>query len=247
MAVQGGAAGYSPAPRVRFEAIGEAWNLFKADAGTWVVTSLIALIVLGVVIAAVNLVNNLFTEAAQISSPAMTPAALLAAFGSMIIVQIISSLITTVAWVVVTAGIYRMALRRMRGEQVSAGDLFNIGDVFPQVLVAGLLASVIVTIGYLLCIIPGIIAGGLLMFTVPLIVDRQMDGVEAISTSFRILSADLLNAVLFYAVLSFIVFIGLLACGVGILVTFPLYPLGVAIVYRDFFPDQVAAQPAQQW
>jgi uncharacterized membrane protein len=85
------------------------------------------------------------------------------------------------------------------------------------------------------------------MFTVPLIVDRQMDGVEAISTSFRTLSADFLNAVLFYVVLTFIVFAGLLACCLGLLVTFPLYYLAVAIVYRDFFPDQAAAQPPQQW
>jgi|DewCreStandDraft_4_1066084.scaffolds.fasta_scaffold00990_6 uncharacterized membrane protein len=247
MAVQGGAGGYSPAPRVRFEAIGEAWSLFKADAGTWVLTSLIALIVVGVVMAAVNLVGNLFLGAAQLSAPEMNPAAMLAVLGSSLIVQLITSLIIMFAGVIVTAGIYRMALRRMRGEQISAGDLFNIGDVFPQVLIAGLLTSVIVTIGSLLCIIPGIIAAGLLMFTVPLIVDRQMDGVEAISTSFRTLSADFLNTVLFYVVLSFIVFAGLLACCVGVLVTFPLYHLAVAIVYRDFFPDQAAAQPPQQW
>src|SRR5215211_5323895 len=47
---QGG--GYPPPPqppRIRFEAIGEAWQLFQKDAATWVISTLIYLIIIVVV------------------------------------------------------------------------------------------------------------------------------------------------------------------------------------------------------
>ncbi len=245
MAVQGGAGGYSPAPRVRFEAIGQAWNLFKVDAGTWVVAALIVTVILLVVTGAASVVSNMLMPSDDIRPTGMGAGAMMVFFGSSLIVQGIIGIFLTIAYFVVTAGMYRMALRRLRGEQISVGEVFNIGNVFPNLLLASLLYAVIVGIAALLCLIPGIIAAALLMFTAPLILDRQMDGAAAISVSFRTLSGDFLNAVVFYLVLSFIAFAGIFLCCVGILVTMPLYYLGVAIVYRDFFPDQ-AATPVQQ-
>ncbi len=247
MAVQGGGPGGSIPARVRFDAIGQAWRLFLADAGTWIVASFIALVIIIGVAVAASVVASLFTGAADALTPGMDPAAMVARLSSSVITQLFVGVFTTVAVLVATAGFYRMAFRRMRGEQINAGELLNVGDVFPQLLVAGVLVHIIVSIGTLLCIVPGIIAAGLLMFTVPLIVERQMDAVSAISTSFRALGGDAVMAVVFYVVLTLISSAGILACCVGLLVTFPLYFLGVAFIYRDFFPDQGAGQYGPVW
>jgi uncharacterized membrane protein len=49
------------------------------------------------------------------------------------------------------------------------------------------------------------------------------------------LKGDALMAILFYLVVVIMAAAGLLACCIGALVTFPLFILSVAIVYRDFF------------
>ena len=46
----GGGMGYAPRPRIRFEVIGEAWQLFQQQMGTWIVAALIAMVVLACVL-----------------------------------------------------------------------------------------------------------------------------------------------------------------------------------------------------
>ena len=245
MAIQGGPGSYSPAARIRFEAIGEAWNLFKADTGVWLVAGLVAVAVLG----AVPLLFDLLAGPAldPLQSPDLWEffdiGQFFALFATAAIYNVVMSLVVSAVATIVTAGLYRMALRRMRGERIHAGDLFDIGDVFPQLLLLSIAAGAIMTVGLFLCVVPGIIAEALLMFAVPLVMDRRMDAVAAIGTSVRTLWTDFLNAVIFNILLSLIVFAGLLVCCVGIIVTLPLYYLAVSIVYRDFFPDQVVQEP----
>ena len=248
MAIQGGPGSYSPAARIRFEAIGEAWNLFKADTGVWLVAGLVAVAVLGAVLVSVSIFFNLLAGTAL--NPLLPPgvkvvdiAQFFALFATATIYNVVMSLVGEAVAIIVTAGLYRMALRRMRGERIHAGDLFDIGDVFPQLLLLSIAAGAIVTVGLFLCVVPGIIAGALLMFAVPLVMDRRMDAMAAIGTSVRTLGTDFLNAVIFYILLSLILFAGLLVCCVGIIVTLPLFYLAISIVYRDFFPDQIVQGP----
>jgi len=100
---------------------------------------------------------------------------------------------------------------------------------------ASILIGIGTQIGAMLCIIPGLILAGLWMLTLPLIVDKKMGVIEAMSASFNALKSDMLTATLFYLVLSLVAAIGALLCGVGALFTYPLFPLAIAIVYRDFF------------
>src|ERR1051325_9617773 len=124
----------------------------------------------------------------------------------------------------------------------------------PPLLGAPHVAGVAVFAGAILCVIPAFIAQGILMLAEPLIVDQRMGVFESVSRSWAALREDMLMATLFHIVLGIVAGIGAVACGVGILFTFPLLPLGIAIVYRDFFlgpaygasaytPPPTAAQP----
>ena len=217
-----------PQPKIRFDVIGEAWKLFQQDAATWVVATLIYF----VIVIGINFVFGLFLGGAEIAASgsrdsfAMFPAL----FGARMIINIVSFIIS----VFLMGGMYRMATRKLRNQPISVNDMFSVGDVLPSLLLGSFLVGIVCFIGFLLCIIPGLIAGGMLMFSIPLIVDRGMGAVDAMSKSWNVLKGEMLMATLFYIVVSIVGVIGVLACGVGLLVTFPLLVLSVALAYRDF-------------
>jgi len=115
--------------------------------------------------------------------------------------------------------------------------------VIGPLLIGSLLNGLAVAIGSVFCYIPGLVLGGLLMFTIPLIVDRRMDGIEAMKLSFNTLKGDALMATLFYLVVSIVGGLGGIACGIGALFTWPLFFLSISLLYRDYFMGPPTAYP----
>jgi len=223
--------GYPPAqPRIRFNVIGEAWALFQQDVATWI---LAALIYVGIVFAINFCFGLLIGGAEAVSSSASRPSffTFSAFFGLRLVVNLASYVIS----VFLMGGMYRMAVKKLRNNPIQVSDIFSVGDVLPALLLGAFLVGLASGVGFILCIIPGLIIGGLLMFTIPLIVDRHLGAIDAMGQSWNALKGDLLNATLFFLVVSILGVIGALACGVGILVTIPLLVLSIALAYRDFF------------
>ena len=135
------------------------------------------------------------------------------------------------------AGLYRMAINQVRGATPSLGTLFSAGDVLPALLGAAILTTLATFVGALFCVIPGLLLAALFLFTIPLVVDRKLGAIEAMSTSFNTLKPQMWPALGFIIVVGLLAGAGALLCGVGILITAPLAILSIAVLYRDFFPE----------
>lgn len=233
MAVYGGPPSdqpYAYRPAINYGVIGEAWQLVTAQLGTWIVAMLLWMLVVGGVYFA-------FMIAAFAVLLPSTMGGGPPSIGANLISQFISftgSIIANVVNYVVLGGMYRMAIRQLRGEAISASDIFSVTDVFGQLLLAALLVGLSVGIGFLFCFIPGFVMCGLTMFTVPLVVDQRMPAMAAFNLSVNALKSDWGSATLFYFVTALIGGLGVLLCGVGFVVTYPLLFLSVAITYRNF-------------
>jgi hypothetical protein len=82
-----------------------------------------------------------------------------------------------------------------------------------------------------------VVLGVFFMFTYPLIVDRKMNGVDAVKTSIKAAWANfggVLGLVLLNAVLGFA---GVLLCYIGAFFVMPITFTAHAIAYRKVFPD----------
>jgi len=241
MATPGGynpmAPGYPAQPKIRFDAIGEAWNLFTQQMGAWIGAVLIAIAVfIGIYIVGIVVVVGMMVGASGAGGNAGGAAA---GLGMLLFLAIYVIMLIAICYL--CAGMYRMALKQVRGQQISAGDVFAAGDTWLPVLGATLLVSIAVGIAYIFLVIPGLILGGLLMLTVPLVVDQRLGVMDAMQQSFNTLKSDWLMATLFYFVLCFLAGLGGVIFGIGIIFTLPLFFLGIAIVYRDFFLAQQVA------
>ncbi|MCC6728123.1 MAG: hypothetical protein IT208_02165 [Chthonomonadales bacterium] len=197
--------------RVRFDAINEGWALLQQQMGTWVLTTLITIIIVAVVAAIVRRI------------------------------PVLNGLIIAIPEYLLLAGMARMALRQIDGGPIAVGDLFDTGDVVGHIVVAAILIAIGTTIGFVLCILPGIVVGGLWMFTIPLIVDRRLAGVDAMRESWNTLRGEVVMSALFWFVMFLLVLVGVVLCGVGVLLAAPLVVLSVCRLYRDFFPRTMAS------
>lgn len=150
-------------------------------------------------------------------------------------VAFLLSLFELVVSAFLSGGMYRIALKQLRGEPTSVNDLFSAGDVVPALLGATVLALIAIFLGLILCIIPGLILGLLLMFYTPLIVDKRAGVVDSLTMSFNALKPHLGGLMVYALAIIGINLIGLLACGLGLLVTVPVTVVSIAIIYQDFF------------
>ena len=133
-----------------------------------------------------------------------------------------------------TVGMHRMAVKQMRGQMISVGDLFSGSDGFPAVLGASILMGLAMIPAVLTIVGPYVLAG-LWMLTIPLIIDQRIGAIEAMRRSWHALKGQWVMAALFYFVVAIIAGCGIYACGVGVLFSYPLLFLIHTIVYSDFF------------
>jgi uncharacterized membrane protein len=230
MAVPTGDPSYTARPQLRFDAIGESWKLFQQQMSTWIVAEIVFIVGIAVaVFAAILLAGATAAIFAKISE------AIPIAFLTIPLMMFVPITVVFVGVQVGLAGMYRLAIKQLQGETIAVGDMFSVTDVIGPLLVGSLLSGLAVSIGSIFCYIPGLIIAAMLMFTVPLIVDKRMPGIDAMKLSFETLKPDLVMATLFYIVVAIIGEIGSVACGVGILFTLPLFFLSVSIAYRDYF------------
>jgi uncharacterized membrane protein len=141
-----------------------------------------------------------------------------------------------VSWLlgmVVTLGIMRMSLKFVDGDR---GELIDLFETFPLILsylVASIVVGVITMIGFILLVIPGIIFGVRLHLYGWAVIDRQAGPFAAINESWEVTRGAFWRLIGFWFVLAGINILGVLALGVGLLVTIPMSLVATAHVYRQ--------------
>lgn len=126
-------------------------------------------------------------------------------------------------------GLYRTALRHMRGAlEGSALWLLHLAPV-STALSSAVTSAVIGQAA----IFPSLILGGLFMFAPLLVIDKEASAADALIGSVRLLRGQWLRGVLFYIAAALLSVLGALVCGVGMLLSYPVFFLSIFIGYRS--------------
>jgi uncharacterized membrane protein len=130
------------------------------------------------------------------------------------------------------AGVLYMFLRRIRGEDVQLGDMFDGFNIAPvPLLLAGLLVGVLTAIGFVLCIAPGVYLAVAYLFVLPLVIDKKLDFWPAMEVSRQVVNKHWWSVFLFAIVLVLIVCLGALAFGLGLVIAVPVVSAAAMFVY----------------
>lgn len=241
--------GNAAPPMVRFgDWIGEGWRMFTEQWKSWVVLSLgmfgavavptmIFMVVIYGMILSQAVIQNSRTTSYPPSAPNILPL-YLALFLFMLLIFPLA--------IFLAGGMYRAAFKQLRGGRVEFKDLFSAKDCYLRLLGAAVLMYFVIMVGSMLCFIPGLIATGLLFFTFPLILERNMGVIDAMKTSIEVTKPNLLMFTLFAIVVQLIGSAGTYACYIGLLATYPLMFTIHAVAFRDCFGVPGARSFAQQ-
>ncbi len=132
-----------------------------------------------------------------------------------------------------TCGTTALVLSYQQGKKLPLSDLFTQFRYFWRVLGATLLVGIIVGIGLVLLIVPGIYFALRFAFVVQLIVDRNLGISEAMSESTRLTKGKKLPLFGFGLTMLGIMILGAIVFGVGVFVALPVVWLATVAVYRQ--------------
>jgi uncharacterized membrane protein len=156
-----------------------------------------------------------------------------------------------IGWIlgfVLLGGLYLVFIRRVRGEAVQVGDVFaGFTLAFANLALAGLVTWLLTTLGFLLCILPGIYLVVGYVFALPLVIDKKMDFWPAMEVSRQVVHRHWWSVFGLLIVLGLIIVAGFLVCIVGAVVAIPVATASLMYVYEDLFGANVllpSAEPA---
>ncbi|RLV48105.1 hypothetical protein D9V37_18675 [Nocardioides mangrovicus] len=238
--------GAEEGPYQATNAFGYAWRKFKNSPGEMLVPILVVFVVVVVLEVIIQILlrstllgthsctQTVFRQSVQTQcGPGLFVSLLGSGIGGFIV-----SLITQA----LGAGVIKDGLNVADGKPATVGEVFA-WFTKPNVIVAALLVSVITAIGFVLCYLPGIVAGFLLNWTMFYVVDQNLAPMDAIRASIKFTTSHLGETLLFY-ILAIIAFaVGAIVCLVGLLVTAPIVVIAAAYTFRRLNGQPVSPAP----
>lgn len=119
------------------------------------------------------------------------------------------------------------------GRPIQIGDLLNMENAVDK-WVGMFIVGLAVGIGNMCFIIPGLVLAAILYFTAPILADKPgTPFMNAIKGAFAFGKGNIVPSLLLVIVLGLVAFVGVLACGVGTLVTMPIAVAAGFLAYED--------------
>jgi hypothetical protein len=238
------AANYKPPMQVRFEWIGDSFNIFMRDAGVWIAAILIAFIASVAIAAAFNgysYVSLYDNYAHSAFSTSVFPNSPILSFAGSLISFVVNSFFG--------AGLYRMANLAVKGERLAIADLFSGGPFFLNFLLFHFVFSILYVLGLILCVF-GVFFVTMLFYPGFAMVADGVSAGTALSLSFEKMKFDWFKG----GVLAFVFLLIYAASAVplllGLLATVPMAIIISALAYQEMgHEDQVghATISPQSW
>ena len=138
----------------------------------------------------------------------------------------------------ILAGIVMMAINHSRGEEVNFKSVFNYYHLVGKLALAGVLIYILTIVGFLLLILPGIYVSVAYAFTIPLIVDKNMDVWAAMEHSRKTVTKHWFKVAGLMGLLTIIMVVSAIPLGAGLVWTVPLmfvtlYGLAYPIMFES--------------
>lgn len=141
---------------------------------------------------------------------------------------------------IVQAGIVRAGLAIVDGRPLAWSTLLST-DRLGTIVGASLLVGLVAAVGSLLFVVPGVIFAFLAQFFLFFVVDRDEGAWEAIMSSIRFTIDNVVDVLLLYVVGAIVTTVGVLLCGIGLVVAFPVVVIAQAWTFRFLHGQAVSA------
>jgi uncharacterized membrane protein len=138
-------------------------------------------------------------------------------------------------------GIWRAVLGRIDGRRPSVGMMFEGFDRFADAFLATLVIAILVSIGFVFLIVPGIILSIIWIFTLPVLAETKLGFWRAMDESVALTKGYRMELFLLGLASILILLLGLLACCIGVFVAQPVVYMAFGLAYRFLVARRQAA------
>ena len=133
------------------------------------------------------------------------------------------------------AGLLMIGIRQAAGQPSGFHLVFGYFASSLALVVTGVLMSVLLYIGFLLLLLPGIYLSIAYALALPLVVERGLSPWQALETSRKAISQHWFKVFGLLASLSMLVFVSALPLGLGLIWTLPMTFVALGVLYREIF------------
>lgn len=142
---------------------------------------------------------------------------------------------------ILTAGLIYMGVKRLKGGDIHWRDLFSGFAVAGKVTITWLLSIILMFIGYLLLILPGIYLTVGYGLALPLVVDKKMSPWQALETSRKAIHKVWWRFFALMLLMTLITVIAAIPMGIGLIWVAPMGVLLFGVVYKTILPREIVA------
>ncbi len=142
-------------------------------------------------------------------------------------------IVTTIISTILRIGILRILLIITAGGKPHIPDLYRDYPLFFRYFFGSILVGILILIGFVLLIVPGVIVALGLSFYAILMIDQNTGIQESMRKSWDLTKGIRLKLLGLFVLLGLINILGALALGIGLLVTIPLSMLAPVVLYRQ--------------
>lgn len=151
------------------------------------------------------------------------------------LVSALYQVVTEVVSMLFIAGLVFMGIRHVVGDKVSWKMIFHGFSFTGKIVVVSILQFILVAIGFLLLILPGIYLVVGYAMAIPLIVDKNMSPWQALETSRKAVHKVWWKVAALYIVMSLILLVAAIPLGIGLIWAWPMMMVTAGVVYHRLF------------
>ncbi|MCK5870057.1 hypothetical protein BMR05_08510 [Methylococcaceae bacterium HT4] len=133
------------------------------------------------------------------------------------------------------AGIVMMGLHRAINASVSYKMAFSYFSYTLPIIIASICMSIMIILGFFLLVLPGIYLSIAYMFTLPLIIDKNMDFWQAMETSRKAVTQHWFKFFFTGVLMMIIYLVSTIPLGLGLIWTIPMFVALQGVLYRRIF------------
>jgi len=132
-------------------------------------------------------------------------------------------------------GIVMMGIKRSVDAPITANSVFSYFPKMFSLLITMILIYIMVIIGLILFILPGIYLMVAYYMALPLVVEKGLSPWQAMEVSRKTVSRKWFRMVGFFIISSIIITLSTIPLGIGLIWTLPLFIIAYGIIYRNMF------------
>jgi uncharacterized membrane protein len=146
--------------------------------------------------------------------------------------NIVMHLIYMLLQFIISMGVIKGFLQVIRGKEVNMETFTSMFPLIIKYLVAQIILSVIIFVGLIFFIVPGIYFAIKYMFAPYLVIDKEMGPIEAMKASAKLTKGIKWDIIGFIAAIVILMYSGIIALLVGLIITVPLATLAYVNFYN---------------